>query len=252
MDATLENVRGYNLFRILVGAGADFALAISGGYHIPNTILPRAVELLDNTVLQMQVNNMKRHSVVLHLDDEAYHNMYLALWIMTTPVSDTSLETLRLVCSVANSTEYSVSLIAAIEIDKPEYADIIIQAINDSAALYESHGNYPSVAVFTAAIKRSPRTLRYLLAHDIRREFEPFVIEPVHDAVSNIETLEILLKAGFNPNDRDEEGRTPLHIAHTNRKKKAIELLLEYGADPTITDVFGNTPEYYDDDYSSE
>lgn len=50
--------------------------------------------------------------------------------------------------------------------------------------------------------------------------------------------VDVLLKAGANPNLQDNEGRTALMMSST---PKIITLLLENGADPNIQDKDGNT-----------
>jgi ankyrin repeat protein len=61
---------------------------------------------------------------------------------------------------------------------------------------------------------------------------------PLH-IVANSEIAEILLKYGANVSARDSYGRTPLHYA---RSQKLAELLIRYGANPNDTDYEGNTP----------
>jgi ankyrin repeat protein len=51
-----------------------------------------------------------------------------------------------------------------------------------------------------------------------------------------------LAKRGANVNAFDAMGRTPLHIAAIYKNDKAVEVLLELGADPSIIDVEGLTP----------
>lgn len=63
---------------------------------------------------------------------------------------------------------------------------------------------------------------------------------------SNTEAVEACLKAGFPPNAQDLDGNTALHFVLakevlTNQDKEIVQLLLQYGADPTITNNNGNS-----------
>jgi ankyrin repeat protein len=50
--------------------------------------------------------------------------------------------------------------------------------------------------------------------------------------------IQMLLKAGGDPNQRNRDGATVLHEAVARKFKSIVELLLSYGADPCIRDAF--------------
>ena len=56
------------------------------------------------------------------------------------------------------------------------------------------------------------------------------------------DTCEALLKKGAPVNCQQVDGSTPLHGASFYGHRIIIELLLEYGADPTVKNKWGNTP----------
>ncbi|KAL0711603.1 hypothetical protein Bca4012_018581 [Brassica carinata] len=54
--------------------------------------------------------------------------------------------------------------------------------------------------------------------------------------------LHQLLKRGFDPNESDNNGRTPLHISASKGSLNCVLLLLDYHADPNCRDAEGNIP----------
>ena len=76
---------------------------------------------------------------------------------------------------------------------------------------------------------------------------------PLHFAIVRLQdnTFEALLSLGVDPNCKDNEGRTPLHLTlacyrfaqhHYEQYKKFIKTLLKIGASRTSTDIKGQTP----------
>ncbi|XP_033214781.1 ankyrin repeat domain-containing protein 54-like isoform X2 [Belonocnema kinseyi] len=61
-------------------------------------------------------------------------------------------------------------------------------------------------------------------------------------ATNNIEMMRRLLNSGVSPNNKDEQGRSPLHLASCRGYAEMVRLLLEHGADPNQRDCIGNTP----------
>lgn len=60
------------------------------------------------------------------------------------------------------------------------------------------------------------------------------------------EILQILLESGANPNvqapPQDTSRRTPLHDAINHGNEENAKILMQYGADVTVEDAWGNTP----------
>ncbi|XP_003707825.1 ankyrin repeat domain-containing protein 54 [Megachile rotundata] len=61
-------------------------------------------------------------------------------------------------------------------------------------------------------------------------------------ATNNTIMLKHLLDSGASPNNHDEQGRTPLHLASCRGYTEIVRLLLEHGADPNRRDCVGNIP----------
>ncbi len=61
-------------------------------------------------------------------------------------------------------------------------------------------------------------------------------------AAGDVATLEARLAEGESPSEVDERGNTPLHYAVRGESVRALELLLEAGADPAVRNAQGRTP----------
>ena len=60
------------------------------------------------------------------------------------------------------------------------------------------------------------------------------------------QTVELLLKEGFDPDGVDQFGLTPLHYAVKKGNKAALKQLLQVRANPNISEsAHGNTPLHY-------
>jgi ankyrin repeat protein len=56
------------------------------------------------------------------------------------------------------------------------------------------------------------------------------------------DVVELLLKAGADPNRKSDAGRTPLAWAAQNGDEEMVKLLLRWGADPNVLSDTGRTP----------
>lgn len=77
---------------------------------------------------------------------------------------------------------------------------------------------------------------------------------PIHVAskkAAKDEILELLLKAGANPNLQDSNGQTALHLALMENSTHKVELLLKAQANPSIADHRGNTALHFAAEKSS-
>lgn len=72
----------------------------------------------------------------------------------------------------------------------------------------------------------------------------PMTIQPLHAAAAGSHTtiVELLLKAGADPNAVQQDSFRPLHSAAQNGSTAIVRLLLDYGADPTHPDAQGRLP----------
>ena len=55
--------------------------------------------------------------------------------------------------------------------------------------------------------------------------------------------IKLLIEKGAEINKQDISGKTPFKVATEWGNEKAVEMLLDMGADPTIPDSKGETPE---------
>ncbi|XP_006815744.1 ankyrin repeat domain-containing protein 61-like [Saccoglossus kowalevskii] len=68
------------------------------------------------------------------------------------------------------------------------------------------------------------------------------------DNTSDTDCIKLLLRLGLDPNAQDASGFTPFHVAARQKNWSALQLLLEYGANPEILSNAGTTAvfEYMD------
>lgn len=62
----------------------------------------------------------------------------------------------------------------------------------------------------------------------------------LHQRLLFLTTLDLFSLTGVN--NKDRSGKTPLHTAILSKQFKVVDMLLQYGADVTVTDDAGDTP----------
>ena len=70
------------------------------------------------------------------------------------------------------------------------------------------------------------------------KDGETLLWEDVH--MNDLDVVKYLLENGANPNTQEKEGWTPLHLCAQNYSVECARLLLDYGADCEIKNVYGN------------
>ncbi|MBO0870733.1 MAG: ankyrin repeat domain-containing protein [Micromonosporaceae bacterium] len=98
-----------------------------------------------------------------------------------------------------------------------------------------------------AAYFGAPATVELLIAAGAEVDAvaaNPMRIQPLHAAAAgqHPEVVRILLRAGADPNGRQQGGWTPLHAAAQHGDTALVELLLAAGTDPDATNDEGTTP----------
>ncbi len=104
-------------------------------------------------------------------------------------------------------------------------------------------GHYSAVGA--AARQNPPRILRWMLDRGLDQGAKATALVSAA-AVLNVEAIDLLLRAGANPNFEPESGYTPL-IAAVNCPDRRLEVaavraLLDRGANPNRTNRYGQTP----------
>ena len=85
-----------------------------------------------------------------------------------------------------------------------------------------------------------------LLGISVNYYFLAMIQQPLFNAVHNndIPTLEELINKGYDVLERDDEKRTPLHLAVIQNNLPAMRLLLKV-TNPNVQDIHYNTPLFY-------
>lgn len=102
-------------------------------------------------------------------------------------------------------------------------------------------------ALHLAAAFGTPEAVRLLLekgasVHAVSQNAQKN--QPLHAALAlgrNPESIQLLLQAGADPNARQVANFTPLFSAAAANRRDLAELLIAHGADPSLTNDFGQT-----------
>jgi hypothetical protein len=127
------------------------------------------------------------------------------------------------------------------------FEDLLDRKANPNAQLTETVGpiGAGSSAVSLAAMHRDIEYLRDVLRHggDINLVNAARSQTPLGASLSALRTenAKLLIASGANLNWQDRDGDTPLILAATVNQYELVVLMLQAGADPTLTDRFGAT-----------
>ncbi len=126
--------------------------------------------------------------------------------------------------------------------------DAMIEEEQEFAERLAEEGPMTLNRLFDAAAKNQGQTITKLVANGINSDsvangFTPLMVASHSGAYDSCTAL---LKAGANPNAQNEKDMkwTPLHYAASKNHKRIIDLLMRYGARPTL-DSKSHLPGYY-------
>ena len=128
------------------------------------------------------------------------------------------------------------------------HVGVIEQLVSSGAKVDGQNDNFGTTALFAAVQKGHERATKVLLRHgaDVNFIISRFPHSPLQMAAffGRVNVAKILLANGANVNERNSDsGMTAMFIATVARNKKMVSLLGANGADNTIEDNYGQTPE---------
>lgn len=104
----------------------------------------------------------------------------------------------------------------------------------------DKFGNSPLLEAIQAGHDRVAALLIYNGAKLNLEDSGSFLCKVVVD--NNIDFLRRLLEYGVNPNSKNYDQRTPLHVAASEGLHIVAKILIQFGADVLSEDRWGNTP----------
>merc|ERR1712046_305258 len=81
-----------------------------------------------------------------------------------------------------------------------------------------------------------------MVANSVLPDASEELCEAVLESGRHLSKLKSLLARGLDPNQPNQNGDTPLHVAAWSGKSQVASCLLSFGADPDVPNLGGFTP----------
>lgn len=132
---------------------------------------------------------------------------------------------------------------AAAAMDNVTFVDMLIAASADIHAR-DMRGNTPLHWVAKGGCHQSLVLLANRSTVDARNQEgnDPLLLAA---SVGAVDCVELLLRAGAQPNAKNPAGLTPLHVAAFGSKPPCVEALIRHGASVNVTDDLRRTPLHF-------
>jgi ankyrin repeat protein len=125
------------------------------------------------------------------------------------------------------------------------------QALGAAPELVNAHAGDGWTALHLAAAFATPEAVKFLIEHGASVSAvstNPQANQPLHAALAlsrNPEVIACLLAAGADPNGRQAGGFTALFSAAAANRRDLAQILIDNGADPSLSSDFGQTASSY-------